>query len=93
MKVRYRLSALTDLHNIHQYIAEADPMAARAVVQRIRKSITRLELFPKSGRRGVLGGTRELVVPGLPYIVVYIAEADYVDVRAIYHGARKKPPQ
>lgn len=92
MKVRYRRSALADLLNAHQYIAAADPQAARSVIRRIRQAITRLEMFPESGRRGVLAGTRELVIPGLPYIVVYIIETDYVDVRAVYHGARKKPP-
>ena len=92
MKVRFRRSALADLQNIHSYIQDFDPQAAAFVIQRIRHSITRLELFPNSGRQGALAGTRELVVPGLPYINVYMVETDHVDVHAIYHGDRNEPP-
>ena len=92
MRVRYRRSALTDLLDIHRYIAEDNPRAARFVIGRIRTSITRLELFPESGRAGALPGTRELVVPGLPYIVVYLIEPDFVDIRAVYHARRKGDP-
>ena len=46
-----------------------------------------LRAFPYSGRKGRIDGTRELVFPGLPYIVVYRIEDQVVDVLRIYHGA------
>ena len=70
MRIRYRLDAVTDLARIHSNIAEDNPAAARLVMSRIEQSITRLAMFPNSGRTGVVTGARELVVPGLPYIVV-----------------------
>jgi hypothetical protein len=41
------------------------------VVDRIYRAVGRLERFPDSEREGTISSTREIVVPGLPYIVVY----------------------
>jgi plasmid stabilization system protein ParE len=41
------------------------------VGQRIRETIQLLATFPMLGHEGVLLGAREMVVPGLPYVVVY----------------------
>ena len=89
MRLHYRRGALRDLEEIHSYIAADDGPAASAVIRRIRASVQRLELFPYSGRESRIAGTFELVVPGLPYIVAYTVEDDDIDIRAIYHGARK----
>lgn len=43
---------------------------------------------PLAGRRGRALGTRELVVAGTPYIVVYRTR-EVVEVLAVVHGARK----
>jgi len=45
------------------------------------------------GREGRIAGTRELVLPGLPYIVVYEVAATAIHVLHIYHGARNWPPE
>lgn len=66
MTIRWQLAALTDLANIRDYIARENAPAARFVESRIRRAIDRLELFPDSGRAGIVAGTRELVIPGLP---------------------------
>ncbi len=91
-QLRFRLTALADLAEIYAYIREDDPNAARNVLRRIRGSVTRLEDFPLSGRDGMVPGTHELVVPGLPYIVVYGVETDYVDIIAVFHTARDRSP-
>jgi plasmid stabilization system protein ParE len=36
-------------------------------------------------------GTRELVIPGLPYIIVYEVMDTAVQLHRIYHGARNWP--
>jgi len=43
------------------------------------------------GRRGRLEGSRELLVPGLPYIVFYRVLDKRVAIIGIVHGARKQP--
>lgn len=88
MKVRWRLSAVSDLANIRDHIAENNPGAAGAVTDRVLRSVDRLERFPKSGRHGRAPDTREIVVPGLPYIVVYIEDDDGVDIVAVFHTAQ-----
>ena len=42
-------------------------------------------------RRGRIVGTRELVFPGLPYIVAYRIKDQIVDIVRIYHGAQDWP--
>jgi toxin ParE1/3/4 len=71
MKLRWLSPALAQLDGIYEHIAKSDPRAAREVFTRIRHATRHLSRFPKSGRPGQAPGTRELVVPGLPYIVVY----------------------
>jgi plasmid stabilization system protein ParE len=90
MKIRFKARALTHIEGIHEFIAAHDPRAASRVVHRIEHSISRLGLVPFSGRPGVVEGTRILVVPGLPYVVVYRVGQDTVDIVAILHTARRR---
>jgi toxin ParE1/3/4 len=90
MKIQWRLSAVEDLSDIHTFIAEHNPAAAEFVVQRVLRAIGRLEAFPDAGRPGSEAETRELVVPGLPCIVVYQHEADGVTIVAVFHGAQQR---
>ncbi len=91
MKIRWQLAAVSDLANIHDYIAEGNPEAARSVTERVMRAVDRLEAFPKSGRRGQASGTREVVVSGLPYIVVYSLHDDAVDITGVFHAAQDRP--
>jgi toxin ParE1/3/4 len=86
MKLRFRQSALADVAALHDYIAKHNPRAAKRTVHRIRISIDRLKQFPRVGRQGA-HGTRELVVSGLPYIVVYEVTAESVDIIAVFHAS------
>ena len=62
---------------------------------RIQETIDLLATFPNMGHSGVLAGTREMAVPGLPYIVVYRIDAreDTLTILGIYHGAQMRPGQ
>ena len=96
MKLRYTRRARRHLDAIADYIAERNPNAARQVGERIRETIELLGAFPNIGREGALAGTRELVVPGLPYIVVYrveMGEDEAVAILGVYHGAQLRPGQ
>ena len=90
MKLRWWHSAISDLANIRDYIAEGNSRAAQAVTERVLRSVDRLARFPLSGRVGQVNGTREVIVPGLPYIVVYTYAADDVDIIAVFHVARRR---
>jgi len=90
MKVAYRLEALQDLDRHRAYILDRNPNAARRIADTLHHSISRLELFPYSGRQGIIPGTYELVVPKLPYIVVYRV-AEYVEIISIFHTSTDEP--
>jgi toxin ParE1/3/4 len=96
VKLRYTLRALQHLASIADHIAEQNPQAARGVGARIHETIDLLTGFPYMGHEGSLPGTREMVVPGLPYIVVHRIENrddDTLVILGVYHGAQLQPGQ
>jgi toxin ParE1/3/4 len=86
--------ALSDLEGIFDWIAKENPIAAKAVVERIFSSVEHLAKFPQMGHAGLDPGSFEWVVPRLPYIVVYEIHRDTneVIVVAAMHGARDREP-
>jgi toxin ParE1/3/4 len=90
MKLIFDDRALADLEGIYHWIAQDSPRAAKAVVERIFASTELLASFPYVGRPGRDAGTREWVVPRLPYIAVYEVheERGEVIVIAVFHGAQ-----
>lgn len=90
MRLVITAPAENDLDGIFDYIAAEDPTAAMSVHRKITAMAQRLTDFPAMGRSGWLPGTRELVVPGLPYIIIYRIErtGDTVTILAVFHGAR-----
>ncbi len=90
MKLRYRAQAIADLGKIHSFILEKNALAAQRVIDRIYLALSRLREFPRSGRLGKVEGTRELLVTGLPYIIVYKVENDFIDVIAVFHAAQNR---
>lgn len=91
MIIRYTRQALADLDEALSYIAIERPAAAEAIGQRLRAAIEGLRQFPERGRPGRVAGTRELVIPGTPFVVPYRISGQFLDVLAILHGARMWP--
>jgi len=93
MRVRYTPAALEHLGEIGDYIAKDNREAARRVIQAIRQAVTLLQENPNMGRRGHLDGTRELVIPRLPYYAAYRITETTVEIFAVIHTARQWPDQ
>ena len=91
MKVLFSRSAQADITAIFEYIARDNPIAARHVVAAIERSTNLLSQYPYSGRMGAVENTRELVIPRLPYVVVYQIAAEAVEVIAVFHAAQNRP--
>ena len=91
MRIEWSERAGRDLRAVRRYIAQANPQAARAVALTILEAVERLAEFPASGRPGRLPNTRELVVPGTPFIIPYRVSAEVVEILAVIHGARRWP--
>lgn len=93
MKVRYTPRAERHLRGIAAYIRDRDPREARRVIGRIREAIQLLGRFPEIGHTGTLSSTREIVVPGVPYVIVHRIDPEAVMILAVYHGAQLRPGQ
>lgn len=92
--IRLSPEAEADLLSIVETIAgNSGTAVARRVYDRIKTALLPLDRFPLMACAGRVAGTRELPVPGLPYIVVYEPEPDGVLVLSVIHGARSWPPK
>jgi addiction module RelE/StbE family toxin len=75
------------------YIAERNPRAAIAMGDAIEAAVRRLADHPRMGRPGRVKGTRELVISGTPYGIVYRIERDAVVILRLLHGAQRWPSE
>ena len=88
MHLRWTTPATQDLSNIIRHIQQDNPEAAAKVAGILFDGCGTLRQFPRRGRKGRMEGTRELVFPGLPYIVVYRIQDQDLEILRIYHGAQ-----
>jgi toxin ParE1/3/4 len=91
VKLRWSRRAIRRLTSIHDYIAKDSPDAAARVAAVIVDSALRLQKFPHIGRPGRIEGTRELVIPGLPYIIPYRIADNEIQIATVIHTSRKWP--
>ena len=93
MQVRWLEKAFKNLDDEAEFISRDDPSAARAVVGRIHDAVDNLKANPTLGRPGRIQGTRELLVPGTPYIVPYRVRPrlNQVEVLRVFHASRRLP--
>lgn len=92
MKLLFTHRFRDELRREFQFLREQNPDAACRVRDRIVETVQRLKRFPESGRAWRLPETRELVVPGLPYIVIYELGEERVIVLTLFHTSRQFPP-
>ena len=95
MRLKWTDLADADLDNIEAYIAKENrPSVAIDVVMNIVDT-THLVLsaHPSAGRLGRLKGTRELVIDGLPFIVVYRQHyiLNQLQILRVLHDAQQWP--
>lgn len=92
MPVEIVWSALAQarLQEIRAYVAMDKPEAAERLAMRIVAIVELLRDFPYLGRAGAEPGSRELVIGGTPYIVLYRVHGKRVTISTIWHGAQQK---
>ncbi len=91
MELRWTEVAATDLERIGEFLLEETPYHGSRLVSEIFEASQVLLQFPYRGRPGRKVGTRELVLPSLPYLVIYTVSDDTIHVVRILHGAQKYP--
>jgi len=91
MRVRWTLAAADDLVDIANYLFEKTPENAARLIREIYGAPSSLKSFPNRGRAGKKPGTRELVMPSLPYVIVYQVRGETVNIVRILHGSQQWP--
>lgn len=92
MRIRWTDPAVRDFTAICDYLEQhGNSDIAGRVAKHIFTSVGMLSKFPESGRSGRKPETRELVLSGLPYLVIYRVRHDSIDVLRILHGAQQWP--
>ena len=89
MRIVWTEPARQDLRDIFEYIAEANPKAARTLLSEIKTRVGVLIDQPQLGREGRVEGTRELVLTGTQYILPYRVQGQQIQVLAVFHTARQ----
>jgi len=91
VRISWAELAISHLQAAYEYVAADNPRAAERTVERILSAVEFLERHPNLGRPGRVEGTRELVVPGTPFVVAYRQLREEIEILAILHAARKWP--
>lgn len=93
MKLRYTPRARSDLAEIHDYIAQENPAAAKRVITLLRETAQTLVSHPMTGPPGRVAGTRELAVGRFPFVLAYRLTADEIHILSVIHTARMWPEE
>jgi toxin ParE1/3/4 len=91
MAIVWTVSARRDVNGIWDFIEAQSPDAAELMSSEILRAVEGLLQFPRRGKPGRVKETRELVVSGLPYVVVYLLAEGSVVILRVLHGAQDWP--
>ena len=91
MKLIWLPTARRERESQIAYIGEQNPDAAVEIGATIFRAVENLRDFRQMGRPGRVKGTRELVVSGTPFLVVYRVQPDSVFILRLLHGAQRWP--
>lgn len=91
MNVVWSRRALRHLVALRKYIGKDSEANAALVAGRIVSAVDLLETHPELGRPGRIVGTRELVVPGTPFLIPYRVRGQRLELIAVFHGRQRWP--
>jgi len=91
MRIRWTEGAVGNLDHVEEYIVQDNPSSAVATVNKIIEAAQMLADYPTIGKRGRERGTRELVVAGIPYSIIYVVHHEELIVIRVLHTAMKYP--
>ncbi len=96
MQLRWTDLANIDLDYIEEYIAKENN--TNTAIDVVFKVISTVELIllshPHAGRLGRLRGIRELVIDGVPFIVIYriVEPLNQLQILRVMHDSQQWPP-
>lgn len=93
MKIEWLPEAVRNRETQLGYLGERNPTAAIDIGDAVETAVGRLVDFPESAKLGRVPGTRELIVTGTPFVIVYRVETTAVVILRMLHGAQRWPPK
>ena len=91
MTVVWSARAVAHLEALRAWIARDRPRAAADSAATLIAAVELLGEHPNAGRPGRVAGTRELVVPGTPFVIPYRVRGEQVEIVAVFHGRQQWP--
>lgn len=88
MTLRWAPRAVADLERIVRRVDADQPARAPEIAREIVERTEGLLRFPNLGRVGRKPGTRELVIVGTPFVVIYRLRGEAVHALRVVHGAQ-----
>ena len=85
-------SAESDLDAIAEYFGARNPTATESMLGRISAAIELLASHPRIGHPGRAPRTRELVVTGTPFVLVYAIDGETLVAMRVLHSQQQWPP-
>jgi len=92
MKLRWTPRAVADLEEISDYPVAASPQAWEHLLLRLERLSESILDFPLMGKSGLVPGTREFIVSGTPYILVFQVKDDAVVIVSVRDARMRLPP-
>ncbi len=93
MSVDWKPGAIAELvEYVVDYANRHDPLTAYRVFDEVQARAGILDDQPGIGRPGRIRGTKELVVTGTPFILVYRVRGAQVEILRVLHGRQQWPP-
>ncbi|MEE8058595.1 MAG: type II toxin-antitoxin system RelE/ParE family toxin [Pseudomonadales bacterium] len=94
MQLKWTDLAEIDLDEIERHITQdnSPSVAIDVVINILDTTETVLSEYPNAGRMGRVKETRELVIDGIPFIVVYrVLERTEIQILRVLHDAQQWP--
>lgn len=91
MFVKWLRPAQKDMQALVDWYTAQAPEYLPDVAQKIWDSANSLTQFPEKGRIGFVSGSRELLVPRLPYMLVYTIQNNTVYILRLLHQSQNWP--
>lgn len=92
MRLEWSSAAVADLQAIADWIEQdRGPDTANRITLHIYEAVQSLRTMPYRGRYGRVENTRELVLPSLPYLVVYQVFEERLVILNVLQGAQRWP--
>lgn len=91
MKVVWSRRFVQALFREYEFLRSKEPVNALSVRERLIRAASSLAQFPDRGRAWRVPGSRELLVPGLPYVIIYRVKGDEVLIVSLFHTSQDWP--